>query len=373
MRTALTIAVVFGIALAAAPAQALDRTTKETDAGAGPIRVHVTDCLIVNRTHTGTPCPEPQVPNGSRPADIVAGRLLRAWYFIDMQDLDKARAEADLALDTDPANVPARHLAARLSLSLADKEREESDIAIARQKAPDDPDVAATYAMVLESRPARVEALRVLHDIVVKHPHHWFARLEASRLLLEFHDPLAALANLTYIINEREPDVSVLELRADAYGRLGQLQQAAADLERAIKLERQRFDLKIKLADVYLLGGASEAALRQYNELLATQDGAPIYVMFEDDRAKLLTKRAFANVRLNRLEDAANDMIAAVGVGGKPAILRAELMLRHNGYADLSLDGQASPELRKALTDCFAHATCLKEATSAEHASDWRR
>jgi Tfp pilus assembly protein PilF len=372
-RTLGTLVGVSAVLLSVLRCGAMDVTTRESDLGAGPIVVHQTACLIANRTHSGTPCPEPRVDDSNDVKRRVTAYLARAWFFIDMQDLEKGRSEADLALAVDPNDVPARHLSARLSVTIGDIARAEKDVAIARREAPDDPDIDATYAMVLETRPAPVEALQEFAAIIDKHPHHLFARLESARLLMQFGRYQDAVANLDFIINEREPNVGILELRAEAHGALGRPMLAAADLQRAIQLAPNRTDLMIARADIFARIGLADAALHEYDALLATDHGAPVHVMFDNDRATLLAHRAYAYICLQRFDKAADDMMSAIKVGGTPAILRAEVMLRRNGFPNVPIDGQQSPALRNALSDCFARKACFQQAERAARVSDWRR
>ena len=104
----------------------------------------------------------------------------------------------------------------------------------------------------------------------------------------------------------------------------------------------------------------NELALRDYDTLLTMDGGTPLYVMFDNDRAKLLAKRANVYVQLMRFNEAAGDMVAAISIGGTPAILRAQALLRRNGFSDVPLDGHDSPALRQALASCFGLDACFQ-------------
>lgn len=82
--------------------------------------------------------------------------------------------------------------------------------------------------------------------------------------------------------------------------------------------------------------------------------------MFADERAKLLTKGAFSYVKLRRFDDAADDVITAISLGGIQAILRAQVLLRRSGFSDIPLDGHDLPALRRALTACFGLDACFQ-------------
>jgi tetratricopeptide (TPR) repeat protein len=346
--------------LAASYAMAMDSTMRQSDLGAGPIVAHVTSCLIANRSHRGAPCPEPQVSQAPDNAERVVNRVERAWFFIDMQDFDKARAETELALAIDPNDLKARHLSARLALTVGDIARAEADLATARKQAPDDPDVRATCAMLLQSRPADLESLREFEAVILKHPHHRFAREQRAQLLMRLGQYAAALEDFNFIVDDNPPNTNSLVRRSEAFLALGKPQSAVADLSTAIKMEPSRFDLLAARADAYVRADLGELALRDYDAVLAMTGSTPLYVMFDNERAKLLAKRANTYVRLRRFDDAAGDMVTAISLGGVPAILRAQVLLRRHGFSDVPLDGHDSPALRQALTACFGLNACFQ-------------
>jgi hypothetical protein len=346
--------------LAASYSMAMDATMRQSDLSAGPIVAHVTACLMANRTHRGTPCPEPQVSQAVGNAERVANRLERAWFFIDMQDFDKARTETELALGIDSNDLKARHLSARLALTVGDIARAEADLAIARKQAPDDPDVRATYAMLLQSRPAELESLREFEAVILKHPHHRFAREQRAALLMRLGQYSAALVDFNFIVDDNPPNTNSLVRRSEAFLALGKPQSAVADLSAAIKMEPNQFILLVARADAYAQANLGELALRDYDAVLTMSGGTPLYVMFDNDRAKLLAKRAYTYVSLRRFDEAAGDMVTAVSLGGAPAILRAQVLLRRHGFSDVPLDGHDSPALRQALTACFGFNACFQ-------------
>jgi tetratricopeptide (TPR) repeat protein len=243
--------------------------------------------------------------------------------------------------------------------AVGDLPRAEADLAIARKQAPDDPDIHATYAVTLESKPADLEALRELDAVIRKYPEHVYARQEAARLSMKFGHYQVALQNLNVVV-ERRPTVNVLVQRSETFLALGKPQSAAADLSAALKIEPNQFMLTIARADADAAAGLGELALRDYDSVLTMDRGVPLYVMFDNDRAKLLSKRANVYIQLKRFDDAAHDMVTAIGLGGVPAILRAQVLLRRNGFADVPLDGHDSPQLRQALTACFGLDVCFQ-------------
>jgi len=359
MKPICAISIACFVALVATRAFALETNTQQSDFGAGPINIRVTACLVANRSHVGSPCPEPQVSQSSDKAEQVASRIARAWYFLDMQQLEKARDEADLALAVDPDDVKARHLAARISLTLTDLPRAEADLEVALKQAPDDADVKTTHAIILQTKNASLQSMREFQAVIREHPDHLYAREQAALLCMRFGWYEVVLANLNFVI-ERRVTTKLLTERADAFLALDRPQSAAADLSAALKREPDNPFLMKARAEAYAKGGMHDLALRDYDALLATDRGTPIHVMFGDERAKLLTKRAFSYVKLRRFDNAADDVITAISLGGVQAILRAQVLLRRSGFSDIPLDGHDSPALRRALTACFGLDACFQ-------------
>jgi hypothetical protein len=65
-------------------------------------------------------------------------------------------------------------------------------------------------------------------------------------------------------------------------------------------------------------------------------------------------------VHLKRFADAAAEMASALNTGGKPAVLRAQIFLRHNGFPQTPLDGRDSDGLRESLQACFGLNSCFQ-------------
>ncbi len=358
--------------LAASYALAMDATTRQSDLGAGPIVTHGTACLIASRTRGGTPCPEPPVLMVGTNAERVVNRLERAWFFVDMQDFDKARAETKLALAIDDEDAKARLLSARLALTVGDVAAAEADLAIARKQDPDDPDVRATYAYWLQTRGADLESLREFTAIILQHPHHRFAREQRANLFMRLgRDPRAsflmrlerysaALQDYNFIVEDNTPNSNSLVWRSEAFLALGKPESAVADLSAAIKLEPKHFLLLAARADAYAKADLGELALRDYDAVLTMNGDTPLYAMFDNDRAKLLAKRANVYVNMKRFDDAARDMLAAITLGGVPAILRTQDLLRRSGFSEVPLNGSDSPALRRALVACFGLNVCFQ-------------
>jgi tetratricopeptide (TPR) repeat protein len=330
------------------------------DPGAGPVRVGPTPCLLAIRTHREPPCREPQVATNASKGEQVSSHLARAHYFIDIQQLESALAETKAARAVAPDSAEAAHLAARLALSLRDFDSAEADVKTARHLAPDDADIAASAAFILEIKQAPLEALRAFEAILKGHPDHRFALEQHAALLTKLHRAHKALADYDRLMKISPPDVNLLQARAQAYLAVNRPKDAVVDLSAAHAIAPNRIDLMIALAEAQVAFGDFNSAVKQYDALLETSGSTPIYPMLDNDRAKLLMARANALVKLKRFDDAAHDAAAAVKLGGRRAVLRAQIELRRNGFPELALDGENSPTLSKALTLCFGFEICFQ-------------
>jgi len=338
----------------------------QSDLGAGPVAMRITPCLIAAKTGKGTPCPEPQMRNGGDAAEQVAGHLARAHYFIDLEDLPAAAAETDAAIAANPNVAAAHHLAARIALAMFNKEGAEREIAIARAQAPDDLDVHATYATVLEMRPARTEALAELNEVLQSNPNHMFARLERARLNLGPCNPCETLADLEFALSDLDflikadpHSVIYLQMHADTLMKLGRPQDAVADLSAALVIKSGDFHLFADRVKARELAGDYAAALADLSAILGPVGGPPAYAVGGNQYAQLLEQRAMILVHSHSLANAATDMMTAINFGGRPAVLRTQIFLRQNGFPETPLDGKTSPKMQTALEACFAFDSCF--------------
>ena len=343
------------------------------DPGAGPLPMNLSDCYIAIHRHQGEPCAEPKLaaPDASI-AVRVAAYLDRAVFDIDMQEPEQALQETDAALALDGDNAEARHLAGRIYLTLFDLNRAEREVTTARRLKSHDPRIETTYAVVLIGRRANREAVGVLDDVIRRYPGYQFARNQRATLFTYLGECCArgnyqvALTDYEFLIRNNAPDPSLLGKRAGILLSLGQTESAVADLSDAIKLSPSNVDLLITRADAYVALNNDELAVKDYNAVLAdAAPGVPLYVLPGERRAKLLVARAYSLVRLRHLEDAVRDADAAISVGGKSAILRAQILLRRHGFPDVPVDGENSDKLKQALSACFGLKACYQPVLRA--------
>jgi tetratricopeptide (TPR) repeat protein len=216
-------------------------------------------------------------------------------------------------------------------------------------------------------RGANQEAKHILSKVIQQNPRYLYPRLQRAQVNVYLAECCwtgywqPALADYNLLIYRAGPSVPLLASRAHVLLALNRAKKADADLTAALKLAPNRSDLIRDRAKVYAMEGRYEDAIAEFDSLLETQGGAPIHPMFGNDRAKVLMDRANVFFDMHRYEEATKDAIASVTTGGKPAVLRAQIMLRRHGFSDLPLDGQISDKMRQALSACFGLQSCISE------------
>ncbi|MGA8497361.1 MAG: tetratricopeptide repeat protein [Xanthobacteraceae bacterium] len=341
----LTIAAVAGAAEPAAPA--------------GVIAVRSNPCLLAKYGH-GQPCQVPPLPESQDTSQLIAAHLARAQFFIAMAELPKALDEADVALALDSDNAAIRHLAGRLAMSMGDYPRAERDLAMALRQSPDDPNIAASNAALLEMQQNLDTALDAFSEILARHPDHAFSRLARAKLFLSMAQPQNAIADLDVLLAGDNPDSALLPLRATAYLQMNDPERAMADYTKALAEHPEQLELMLGRATAAMLAGDDNAALADFDTILGPVGGTSRYAIGGDLLAKYRTQRAFVFVHLKRFADAAAEMANALDAGGKPAVLRAQIFLRHNGFPQTPLDGRDSDGLRQSLQACFGLNSCFQ-------------
>jgi tetratricopeptide (TPR) repeat protein len=341
--------------LAIAPAA----SAGEPAAQSGVIAVRSNPCLLAKYGH-GQPCQVPLLPESQDTSQLIAAHLARAQFFIAMAELPKALGEADAALALDPNNAAIRHLAGRLAMSMGDYPRAAHDLAMALQQSPDDPNIAATNAALMELQQNPDAALDAFSEILARHHDHAFSRLARAKLFLSLAQPHNAIADLDVLLAGDGTDTALLPLRATAYLQINEPERAIADYTKALAEHPEQLELVIGRATAAMLAGDDNAALADFDTILGPVGGTSRYAIGGDLLAKYRTQRAFVFVHLKRFADAAAEMANALDAGGKPAVLRAQIFLRHNGFPQTPLDGRDSDDLREALQACFGLNSCFQ-------------
>lgn len=283
--------------------------------------------------------------------------LKRAVALVSFLRMVQAAAAVDEALKADPKHADALVFRARLSMSQMRADAAERDLTVGLDRVPRNPYLLATRA----------------------------------EYLLDLGNLKSALSHVNQALHQRPDDVDMLWIRARTWMALQQRDQAETDLDRALAIEpneqrirlfraqlhlrRGEFERAIVNAEVLLKGRPDVSALEvramAYAELdrnaeavadltaILGEPGTPSQASPQFPHFnQLLVQRATLLVRLGRTVEASRDLDTIVAVGGKPALLRLQVLLRRNGFADLPLDGQRSAAFDSALQACVASQTC---------------
>jgi tetratricopeptide (TPR) repeat protein len=323
-----TLTIIAPLAIAAAAGAA------ESAAQSGVIAVRSNPCLMAKYGH-GQPCQVPLLPETQDTSQRIAAHLARAQFFIAVAELPKALGEADAALAFEPNNAAIRHLAGRLAMSMGDYR-----------------------LMELEQNPDA--ALEAFNGILTRYPDHAFSRLARAKLLLSLAQPRNAIADLDVLLAGDGADTALLPLRAAAYLQINEPERAIADYTKALAAHPEQLELVLGRATAAMLAGDDNAALADFDTILGPVGGASRYAIGGDQLAKYRTQRAFVFVHLKRFADAATEMANALDAGGRPAVLRVQIFLRHNGFPQTPLDGRDSDGLRQSLQACFGLNSCFQ-------------
>jgi tetratricopeptide (TPR) repeat protein len=348
-----TLTIIAPLAIAAAAGAA------ESAAQSGVIAVRSNPCLMAKYGH-GQPCQVPLLPETQDTSQRIAAHLARAQFFIAVAELPKALGEADAALAFEPNNAAIRHLAGRLAMSMGDYPRAARDIATALQQSPDDPNIAASNAALMELEQNPDAALEAFNGILTRYPDHAFSRLARAKLLLSLAQPRNTIADLDVLLAGDGADTTLLPLRAAAYLQINEPERATADYTKALAAHPEQLELVLGRATAAMLAGDDNAALADFDTILGPVGGASRYAIGGDQLAKYRTQRAFVFVHLKRFADAATEMANALDAGGRSAVLRVQIFLRHNGFPQTPLDGRDSDGLRQSLQACFGLNSCFQ-------------
>lgn len=270
------------------------------------------------------------------------------------------------------SSVETLHFASRLALSawmarsqpsLLDKARSYS--ASALQLAPDESDVQATRAFLIEKTGSADAAIAAYGSIITARPDHAFALERRGMLQARLGKFEAAIVDLGAAI-EILPDKHQLRReRAKLYGNVAKPREALADLTFVLDKNPQDILAIAARSTFHRQLGDNEAALEDINSLVYGPKGGLPFAFGHDQLAGFLMQRAVVLADLRRHEEAADDMVRAVKLGGKRKILRLQVYLRQNGFDALPLDGVPSEALIEATRACFVELKCKQGITRA--------
>jgi len=361
VRTALRLAVVLMATAVGVAADFTGALAADPLGTAGPFRsVGWGRCETgVQAQFTGA-CDPPPVEESLPAAKRSQAHYERAIRLLSLVRMEQARRAVDAAIASDPNNVLALKLRARMNIP-GDGGAALADINAALILAPTDSDLLATRATLVCGRCDKNAPLRDANEAVRQNDRNADALWIRARILAELGQLPAADEDLSRAL-EIEPDYARARLlRAQFRMRLGRLKEAAEDADRIIDGGGGNGGgasaLQVRALARAGLGDWS-GAVADLTAILgapgAPTTASPRMAYFNE----LYIQRAIALVRLGREPEAMLDFEAVIGLGGRPSILRMQVYLRGNGFPDVPLDGQRSQVLDDAVKACFVNDAC---------------
>lgn len=321
---------------------------------AGPIMLVFWQQCPAKDAPSWDPCNPPPV-DPSLPAEEKAkAGVARAIALISRGKMRFAYPEVDQALKDDPKSIAALVLRARIAATVgAPNGAPEQVVDASLAVAPNDPDLLATKAFLLQDNPG--VALEFVNKSLAIDPNSADALWIRSNILIRtnsFEEAERDLARAV-TINPGLPNLAqnLAELRA----RLGRPNPGANDMRPAARGDFRMAQIRaVERGSAGDFAGAVQELTFVLGEPGKPESLLPVTPQFTD----LYIQRALALTRIGRADDARRDLDTIVKYGGIRAILRLQIFLRAHGFGDIPVDGQRTASFDSAMETCFLRDNC---------------
>jgi tetratricopeptide (TPR) repeat protein len=302
-------------------------------------------------------CDPAPVPDGLPAAERAGAHMQRAKTLLALMRLEAAYEAVGEALKADPKNADALVLRVRLSMSQMMADAMLRDLNAGLLAAPGNPFLLASraeYSLQMGDKPA---ALRDIAAALEKEPNDvdmlWIRA--RTRMALEQYDEAAKDLDRALSIEDVR---RVRQSRAQLNLQRGHFDQAIADT--TVLLESRPYDpsaIEVR-AVAYTARGRDREAVDDLTVILG-KPGEPVTATPAfPHQGQLFVQRAILLMRLDRADDARRDLDTITALGGKRALLRMQIFLRKNGFAEVAVDGQRGRVFDQALESCFINQAC---------------
>lgn len=302
---------------------------------------------------------DPAAVSEAVPADqLAAAHMERARALISFGRLEQAYEATNAALNIEPKRADALVLRARVSMTLRWADQTQRDLNAGLMLAPDDPYLLATNAERLLGMEDMKGALRDISAALKTKPDEPEMLTIRGRVRMQSGQLDAAKMDLDRALEVSPHDQYALLFRAQVHLRRLEFGQSIDDADTLLAIKPH----DISVLQVRALANTALNRLSNAVDDLSDILGKPGEVTTASPKMplfnELLMQRAILLVKLDRRAEASLDLDKIVSTGGKMAILRMQLYLRKNGFADLKLDGERSPAFNKAVETCFINQSC---------------
>lgn len=250
------------------------------------------------------------------PSNRVARQTLAGFYFGNTKQMDKAEEAFKALADLDGDKPEGRAILADFYSAVGRNDEAVKMFQDILTKSPEYTRARYRLGEVLLGRGDREGALKQADEVLAKNNRDAQALLLRARSNLQGGDPRKSIEDLKEVLNQDPRDRNALYFMADAHYRTGQIDQArvfSADLDR---YHQNFYPGKVIQSQISLASGDAKAAKEQTTDLLnklsqVTPNAMLSPQLLADMKAKSLTARGTANVRLGDLSAARADLDAA--------------------------------------------------------------
>jgi tetratricopeptide (TPR) repeat protein len=200
----------------------------------------------------------------------------RGNTYLDSGELDKAIADFDQALKSDPKNAWAiadRGIAYVWQQKYAEAEK---DFTAAEALDRSNPVILRGRGLGAELQGDFDRAVALYSKSVLRDSNDDFARLHRAQALMQLSRNEEALADLNILLSSHTDSAAALSARASAYHALRQDDKALADTEQLLKGGNATPDVRLLRANIFRLQGKDDLVLREA-ELMMQEDPQSAY------------------------------------------------------------------------------------------------
>ena len=294
----------------------------------------------------------------------IAAHHQRAVTYVTFLRLDEARRETTKALEIDPGSATAEHFAARLALTVFEKQRDRAQLAVAAghlarasQLAPSDHDIMSSAAYHAMMRNALPDAVALSTKVLRSAPDDIYAltlRLQLNRLLGRSGD---AFRDADRLVQLQPTKAAWRAARGNMHLREGRALPSIDDYSMALKLGGPDITNYLRRAEAYAAAGKLDLHIADLSAIIDGPMPGTRFALPPQEIAEYLLKRGLANIEIGRLDAAAEDIVGSVEQGERQNILRIQLMLRQRGRK-IELDGAVSDAMKQAIKSCLVEDRC---------------
>jgi tetratricopeptide (TPR) repeat protein len=304
-------------------------------------------------------CAPSPAKGDSTPSEVEDAHMGRMAYFMQI-DKTIADKERDAILANKPS-AEALHAVARYEFAIAELFGEAAGrklgvdyLTQAERLAPENVDIIATRAWVLESEGKYKDAIELYQKILDKAPANTLANKQLGGIYFAAGSYEAALERFSAAAANLPLGDDVRCQRAETFEKLEQIKNAHDDYQKCVSGFPGNFSTQIAFAKTQSQIGDFEGSIKTYDYLIESPQMA---IVQSRHGAQLYMRRGIAYLGLGKTEKAAADFEASVKTGEKRTILQMQLFLRKNGV-QTPINGTTDQTFIGAVRSCLLLDLC---------------